>query len=212
MSAVHETAGTGLPKPIHRIHPEEEAVSNSAVDLILQDHREFERLFEVLRSQPEKRETSLPVLTTLLTAHSRAEEAEVYPAARDEAGAQHDVAHSQEEHIEADQLLEKLATTDPQSPDFEAALAAVVKSVGHHIEEEEETVLADLTLRLSEQRLIELGDAFLSARAEHLGQQPGEMTKAELVQQAANADLDGSSAMNKDELAEALKDKAAQPD
>lgn len=184
-------------------------MSGNVVDLILKDHREFDRLFEELGSEPGKRENSLPVLTTLLTAHSRAEEAEVYPAARDEAGASHDVEHSQEEHIEADQLLETLAGTDPGSSEFETALAAVVKSVKHHMKEEEESVLVDLRQRLPEERLVELGEAFLAARAEHLGQQPGEMTKAELTQQATNADLDGHSGMSKDELAQALKEKAA---
>ncbi|MGH3462435.1 MAG: hemerythrin domain-containing protein, partial [Kribbellaceae bacterium] len=75
------------------------------VDLIMQDHREVERLFDQLESNPDKRPNLLPVLTTLLTAHSRAEETEVYPVARDEAGETEQVAHSQEEHLLADQLL-----------------------------------------------------------------------------------------------------------
>ena len=37
------------------------------VDLIMQDHREVERLFEELKENPEKRPNLLPVLTTLLT-------------------------------------------------------------------------------------------------------------------------------------------------
>ena len=49
------------------------------VDLIMQDHREVERIFEELKSSPEKRKGLTPVLVTLLTAHSRAEESEVYP-------------------------------------------------------------------------------------------------------------------------------------
>lgn len=37
------------------------------VDLIMQDHREVERLFDELKDSPEKRPNLLPVLTTLLT-------------------------------------------------------------------------------------------------------------------------------------------------
>jgi len=85
------------------------------VDLIMQDHREVERLFDELKDSPEKRPNLLPVLTTLLTAHSRAEEAEVYPVAAEEAGEKDEVSQSQQEHIEADQLLAKLAETDPTS-------------------------------------------------------------------------------------------------
>ena len=87
------------------------------VDLIMSDHREVERLFDVLKNEPEKRSLTLPVLTTLLTAHSRAEESEVYPAAAESGGAE-DVEHSQKEHLEADQLLAKLADTDPDAPEF----------------------------------------------------------------------------------------------
>ncbi|MGW4110824.1 hemerythrin domain-containing protein [Actinosynnema sp. NPDC004786] len=52
------------------------------VDLIMQDHREVERLFAELKDHPEKRPLLVPVLTAVLTAHSRAEEAEVYPVAK----------------------------------------------------------------------------------------------------------------------------------
>ncbi|WP_238473665.1 hemerythrin domain-containing protein [Nocardioides cavernaquae] len=94
------------------------------VDLILQDHREFERMLDDLTDAPEKRPDVLPVFITLITAHSRAEEAEVYPPAA-EAGAAHDVEHSQEEHIEADELLAKLAAADPASANFDEILADV---------------------------------------------------------------------------------------
>jgi hemerythrin-like domain-containing protein len=185
-------------------------MSGNVVDLIKQDHREFKRMFSELSSSRDTRAAVLPVFTTLLMAHSRAEEAEVYPAARDEAGATHDVEHSQEEHIEADQLLEVLAATDPFSDEFEPALAAVVESVTHHLEEEETSVLVDLAKNLTEDRLQELGERFLAVRAEHLGQQPGELTKGELEQQASNVDLAGASSMSKDELETALEEKAAQ--
>ena len=94
-------------------------MSEDVIDVIMQDHREVERLFEELRTSPAKRPGLVPVLTTLLTAHSRAEEAEVYPVARDEAGESDEVEHSQEEHLLADKLLAKLADTDPNSPDFD---------------------------------------------------------------------------------------------
>jgi hemerythrin superfamily protein len=91
-------------------------MAGDVVDLIMQDHREVERLFDELKDNPEKRPNLVPVLTTLLSAHSRAEESAVYPAAAKEADEADDVAHSQQEHVEADQLLEKLGKTDPTSP------------------------------------------------------------------------------------------------
>lgn len=182
-------------------------MAQDVVDLIMQDHREVERLFEELRN-PARRAGLVPVLTTLLTAHSRAEEAEVYPVARDEAGIAEDVAHSQEEHVQAEEVLARLAEIDPSTPQFDRVLQEVVDSVGHHVEEEEATVLPALRSNLSAQRLGELADRFLAARKEHLGEQPGELRKADLEQQAANLGISGASQMSKAELSEEVSRKA----
>lgn len=178
------------------------------VDLITTDHREVERLFEILKTKPEQRLTALPVLSALLVAHSRAEEAEVYPVARDEAGATEQVAHSQEEHLEAEQLLEQLRTTDPDSKDFDTLLQQAMDSVNHHVEEEEESVLPVMREQLDDRRREELARVFAQSRAEHLGEAPGGARKEELAQQARNIGVSGSSSMGKEELREELQKKA----
>ncbi|WP_426245147.1 hemerythrin domain-containing protein [Nocardioides sp. LHG3406-4] len=159
------------------------------VDLIMRDHREVERIFEQLRSDPSSRPGMTPVLTTLLTAHSRAEEAEVYPVAKDEAGESEEVAHSQEEHLLADQLLADLAACDPEQPAYDEKLAKLVEAVTHHVKEEESSVLPGMRDKLTDERRMELGQAFLDSRAAHLGEQPDDITKQELQQQAANAGI-----------------------
>jgi hemerythrin superfamily protein len=176
----------------------------NVVDLILNDHRELKRLFEQLQNEPGARPTTVPVMVTLLTAHSRAEEAEVYPAAA-EAGIADDVEHSQKEHLEADQLAADVAAADVTDPAFDDTLGKLIHAVTHHIEEEESTVLPGLQAGLSPERLDELGAAFLASREEHLGDRPDEITKAELDQQAANAGIPGASGKSKDELSAELK-------
>ncbi|WP_309117082.1 hemerythrin domain-containing protein [Saccharothrix sp.] len=99
------------------------------VDLIMQDHREVERLFDELKNNPEKRPLLTPVLSAVLTAHSRAEEDSVYPVARDEAGEQEEIQHSQEEHVEAETLLAKLIATDPTSSEYEQVLDKLIDGV-----------------------------------------------------------------------------------
>lgn len=178
------------------------------VDLIMQDHREVERLFDELKENPEKRPNLLPVLTTLLTAHSRAEEAEVYPVAAVEAGEKEEVSHSQQEHIEADQLLAKLAKTDPTSADFDKALQNLIDAVSHHVDEEETKVLPGMRSNLTDQRRSELGDAFIASRKQHLGEQPGDMTREQLAQQASNADISGTSGLTKDQLQQKVQREA----
>lgn len=180
------------------------------VDLIMQDHREVERLFEELKASPEKRAGLVPVLTTLLTAHSRAEEAQVYPVAADEAGNPEDVAHSQEEHILADQLLARMAATDVDSPDFDVALHELVEAISHHVAEEESTVLPHMREKLPKSRLQELGEAFIVSRTAHLGEQPDDIRKAELLRQASNADIRVPSNGSKEQVAKTLLTQAQQ--
>jgi hemerythrin superfamily protein len=175
------------------------------VDLILADHREVERMFQQLQANPELRPGLLPVLTATLAAHSRAEEAEVYPAAKDEAGKEEDVEHSQEEHLLADTILKKLSEADPTSTEFDSTLAELVEAVTHHIEEEEEKVLPGLREGLDATRLEQLGEAFTRVRAEHLGALKIDLTKEEMLQQAANAGIEGASSMTKAELERELK-------
>jgi hemerythrin superfamily protein len=177
------------------------------VDLIVQDHRELQRMFEELRSDPSKRKALAPVMSTLLFAHSRAEESEVYPRAR-EAGGEDDVEHSQEEHLAADQLAERLTALDPESEEFGEVLDELIEAVTHHLEEEEESVLPHMRERMSEDDLSDLAENFLAARAEHLGDQPDDMTKGQLEQQARNVDLAGASGMSKEELKSELEDRA----
>ncbi|MFD4669184.1 hemerythrin domain-containing protein [Lentzea sp. NPDC058450] len=178
------------------------------VDLIMQDHREVERLFDELRNHPEKRPLLTPVLCGLLVAHSRAEESEVYPAARD-AGGEDEVEHSQEEHAEAEQLLAKLLDTDYDSPAYEKALKDVVDSITHHVEEEEKTVLPGMRRRLSATRRYELGELFARSRADHLGELPGQATREELLVQARNIGLEGASSMSKAQLRRELHKAAS---
>lgn len=178
-------------------------MDTNVVDLILTDHRELEHLFEQLQTQPEKRPSLVPTMIALLTAHSRAEESEVYPAAT-EAGIAEDVEHSQKEHLLADQLAADVAAADPTSPDFGEKLTKLIEAVTHHVQEEEATVLPEMRRILPEERLSSLGEAFLASRAGHLGEMPADITKADLEQQATNADIGGASSMTKSELKSTL--------
>jgi hemerythrin superfamily protein len=183
-------------------------MANDVVDLITQDHREVERLFEELKTAPRKRPLLVPVLATILTAHSRAEEAEIYPVAKDEAGETEEVSHSQEEHAQAEQILARLAEADHESETFDEVLKELVDAVTHHVQEEESTVLPGMRERLGADRLTELGQVFAKSRAHYLGARPDEASKEELLAQARNLGLPGASNMSKEELAEQLKKSA----
>src|SRR5204863_9820062 len=100
------------------------------------------------------------------------------------AGGQDDVEHSQEEHLQADKLAERLTSLDPESGEFGDVLEQLIDAVTHHLEEEEESVLPHMRERLTADELADLGERFLAARAEQLGDQAEDMTKDQLEQQA----------------------------
>ena len=77
------------------------------------------------------------------------------------------------------------------------------------MEEEEEKVLPGLRSGLDAQRLAELGEAFLRAREDHLGEQVDDLTKEEMLGQARNAGIEGASSMTKAELQRELKAHAS---
>jgi len=185
-------------------------VPADVVELIKNDHREVERLFDMLQKQPATRGLNFPILCALLIAHSRAEESEVYPVAKDEAGETEEVAHSQGEHAEAEHMLEQMTAMDPDSAEFATALDELIKAVNHHVEEEESKVLPGMQQRLSDARRAELGEAFVTARTEHLGDRPGQATREELQQAARTAGLTGTSSSSKEEIKTELLEHAQQ--
>jgi hypothetical protein len=56
--------------------------------------------------------------------------------------------------------------------------------------------------------VIQLGEAFAASRKQHLGEQPGDMTRDQLAQQASNADISGTSGLTKDQLQKKVEKEA----
>jgi hemerythrin superfamily protein len=178
------------------------------VELIMQDHRTLEKLFDELQQKTERRSELLDKVAALLIAHSRAEEERVYPVVAKEAGERDEAHHGAEEHHEAEEMLEKLRKMSPEGKDFEKKLKEFIDAVKHHVEEEESDILPALRDAVSADRLKELGTAFAEQRRKELtggdSGGSGEPTKDELYEEARELDVHGRSTMNKDELAKAV--------
>jgi hypothetical protein len=86
----------------------------------------------------------------------------------------------------------------------------VIDAVSHHVEEEETKVLPGMRTNLSEERRMQLGEAFAASRKEHLGEQPKDISREQLLQQARNADVSGVSSLSKDELQKKLRQEASE--
>jgi hemerythrin superfamily protein len=157
------------------------------VELILADHREFERLLRELRDRSADRPASLKRLSDLLVAHAVAEEEEVYPklkkAAPDEA---EEIEHGTEEHAEGHEALLALLRTDVDDTEaFEDALEELSEALTHHLDEEERDVLNAAREEVPLEEREELGRAFLNLRAAQLDAGAGDVDNVErLVEQA----------------------------
>jgi hemerythrin-like domain-containing protein len=182
---------------------------SDVVELILADHTELRTVLEKMKTgDVGARALLMPLAASMLISHSRAEESQVYPVVANEANDADDVEHSQEEHAGAEILLEQLYELDPASAQFPSALQDLVDAVHHHMEEEETKVLPAMRSGLSDARREELGAAFLTARLQHWGDEPGAATKADLVTQATNAGIENASSMSKAQLKKALEKSA----
>ena len=73
------------------------------------------------------------------------------------------------------------------------------------MEEEESSVLPGMREHMTSEELDKLGQAFLESRREHLGEEPADLTKTQMEQQAENAQLSGTSGLSKAELKKTLE-------
>ncbi|GAA1516214.1 hemerythrin domain-containing protein [Dactylosporangium maewongense] len=138
-------------------------MASDAVTLIMNDHRLMEQLFDRLRAGSGDRQLLLDEIAARLTAHSHAEEQQVYPSLPDE------VAHrGADEHHEAERMLHDLQRMGPEDESFNDRLEDFIATVGHHVEEEETSTLPALRESVDEARLIEIGAAFEQVRLEEL--------------------------------------------
>jgi hemerythrin superfamily protein len=162
------------------------------VELILADHREFERLLRELRNRETDRTAVLAELADLLVAHAEAEEREVYPTLKRKAPEDaEEIEHGAEEHAEGHEALLALLRTDADDEDaFEEALEELSEALTHHLDEEERDVLNAARESVPDEQRAELGRAFRRVRGELLEGSPGDVRNvARLVTEAEDEGL-----------------------
>ncbi|MEV0585462.1 hemerythrin domain-containing protein [Nonomuraea sp. NPDC050310] len=177
-------------------------MADDVITLIMADHRKVEELFTRLEAGKGDARAIVAELFALLTAHARAEEDIVYPGL--------DAHHGLVEHKEAEVLLNTLKRAEPGSAAFVNAHKLLAASVGHHVQEEESTLLPLLARTTDAKRLRSLATAFRQRREQELRAlttpTDGRLTKAELYERAQQAGISGRSRMTKKELVKALAD------
>jgi hemerythrin superfamily protein len=117
---------------------------------ILDHHRKIEQLFAGVKAATtaEARRAAQKELATLLTGHSIAEEAAIYPAlAADKQVGHAELAYQEQSAAKMEMgLLERL---DPMSEDYLDKLGHIEGAVAHHVYSEEGTWFAELAKDVS---------------------------------------------------------------
>ena len=169
-------------------------MSEDVVELILADHRRFEELLRDVRNVEADRAAALAELSALLVAHAEAEEKEVYPSLRKKSDdvTGEEVDHGAEEHDEGHEaLLELLEIGDPDDERFGPAVEELTKSLAHHLDEEERTILNPARTDVDDATRQTLGKAFLEERRRQLDADCGNIENVRrIVENSPNVSTD----------------------
>jgi hemerythrin superfamily protein len=130
------------------------------VDAFTQDHREIERLFDLLERAGDARVQR--VLTeqviTEVVRHTAIEEQYLYPAVREQVPDGDSLADRQiADHAEVEELLKDLEGLDAGDPKCVAAMSEVSAKVRSHLQAEENEVFPLLRQRADAEELRSLG-------------------------------------------------------
>lgn len=166
--------------------------SGDVLDLIIDDHRRFERLLRELRDAIQDRDACRRAFADVLIGHGVAEEELVYPMLRRKAQdiGGHEVHHGHEEHAEGNQAL--LAVLEFKGTDTQAFADAVEELsnlVAHHIAEEELTIISPARQEVGERTRRDLGERWAARRNELIDQGCGSVESVRRI--VAQAEKEG---------------------
>lgn len=135
-------------------------MATDPIALLVEDHRRAAALLQRLSSAaaPSQREALARQVITALRAHSRLEERHFYPRVRKDVEWGADVDDHEAEHAQLDERLERLARTRGDDPGFTVQVQEIVRTVRHHVEEEEGFLMQRVRQQLSAEQLARLGE------------------------------------------------------
>ncbi|HET7867959.1 MAG TPA: hemerythrin domain-containing protein [Burkholderiaceae bacterium] len=151
------------------------ALSPGITTMIRMDHSHVLRMAHRYRAttSPARKQALARAISLALEIHARLEEEIFYPALAEVAGGNEVLAKSRTEHDEMRRLIEQLRAAAPDQADHDASFMALMRTVLHHVADEE-TVLLPEAERLLPARLGELGARMTRRRLQLLGPRLGE--------------------------------------
>ncbi len=141
--------------------------AEDVIDVLLEDHREFEKLLGWLTSG---RNSGLSgVLTATLVRHAIAEEEYVYPAVRDHVTDGDRIAdRGMAQHAQIAETMQQINAANPTDPQRQRLIEALANEVRRHIRHERLELFPRLRAACTRSHLIWLGERVAGLR--HAGQ------------------------------------------
>ncbi len=145
--------------------------ATDVINLLKEDHKKVKALFEEYEELHEKNSSNdkkakiVQQICTELTLHALAEEAIVYPAARE---ALHDddlMDEADVEHAGAKELIAELQAMSPDESHYDAKVTVLKEYIEHHVKEEEKKMFPQL--KDSEVNRDELGQEVINFKEDH---------------------------------------------
>jgi hemerythrin superfamily protein len=159
----------------------------NAIDLLEQQHREVEELFEEFEGAGDgavkTKERLCREISDQLAVHAEIEEKLFYPESKQE-NTEEILRESVEEHLAMKRILADLLESGPADEQFEAKMKVLKEQVEHHVGEEEKELFPKVRKDLSKDELEDLGDRMqtlaeeLEAEGEPSKSIPGETDTA----------------------------------
>lgn len=151
-------------------------MSPSITDMIRMDHTHVFAVFHRFKATTSSvRKRALVRNACLaLEVHAQLEEEIFYPALREAAGNDPVLDKSGPEHNEMRHLIERLRQMTPADADYDRTFHALMRSVIHHVADEEAVLLPEAELRMAD-RLGELGAQMTRRRMELIKPNMGEL-------------------------------------
>lgn len=121
-----------------------------AIELLLADHRNVEKLFKDYEKLVEddgsynEKEALAATICAELTVHAQIEEEIFYPAARDILDEEDLVDEAVVEHASAKDLIAQLSDMAPDDDLYDAKIKVLSELIEHHVEEEEDEMFPKL--------------------------------------------------------------------
>jgi hemerythrin superfamily protein len=162
----------------------------NAIDLLEQQHREVEELFEEFEGAGERakktKERLCREISDALAIHAEIEEKLFYPESKQE-DTEEMLREAVEEHLSMKRVLADLIEGNVEDDQFDARMKVLKEQVEHHVEEEEKELFPKVRKACSKDELEDLGER-MQTLAEELEAQ-GEPSKMIPGQTDAPADI-----------------------